>query len=120
MWPKFQRFPLDKSDAHPRNITNIISQNMAAANYSHVWYKMVAVYIFAAFQEAGMEDQVSTYLGPPSTEQRRLLNSITIFAVEVVIMSTLVGFIKMTITYLARSSVGNPSTANNHLNLNFS
>ncbi|XP_046648251.1 probable cytosolic oligopeptidase A [Daphnia pulicaria] len=57
LWPRFQRFPLEKLDAQPCNFTDIVSQDMAAAYYSHTWSKMVAADIFSAFQEAGMEDR---------------------------------------------------------------
>lgn len=57
LWPRFHHFPLDKSDAHPCNFTDIVSQDMAAAYYSHTWSKMVAADIYSAFQEAGMDDR---------------------------------------------------------------
>lgn len=57
MWPKFSRFPLDKSDAHPCNFTDIISGDLGAAYYSHIWSKMVAADIFYAFKEANLEDR---------------------------------------------------------------
>lgn len=59
LWPKFQRFPLDKNDAHPCSFTEIISQDMAAAYYSHIWSKMVAADIYSAFTEVGMEDRAA-------------------------------------------------------------
>ncbi|KAI9557823.1 hypothetical protein GHT06_014572 [Daphnia sinensis] len=59
LWPKFQRFPLEKTDAHPCNFTDIVSQDMAAAYYSHTWSKMVAADIYSAFQEVGMEDRTA-------------------------------------------------------------
>lgn len=52
LWPQFYPFPLDKSDSHPCNFTEIISGDLGAAYYSHLWAKMVAADLFSAFQEA--------------------------------------------------------------------
>lgn len=59
LWPKFQAFPLDKTDSHPCSFTDIVSGDWAAAYYSHIWSRMVAADIFSAFQEVSSDDEAA-------------------------------------------------------------
>lgn len=57
LWLKFNNFPLDKNDSHPCSFTQILTEEWAAAYYSHVWSKLIAADIYSAFQELEGNEQ---------------------------------------------------------------
>lgn len=51
LWPIYQCMPLDKKDSHPCSMTEIFSGDWAAAQFSHLYSKMIAADITAAFNQ---------------------------------------------------------------------
>ncbi|KAG7295862.1 hypothetical protein JYU34_020946 [Plutella xylostella] len=56
MWPRYHSLPFDKYDSHPLSFTKIMSEEWAAAYYSHLWSRMIAADIYSAFEEARKRD----------------------------------------------------------------
>lgn len=54
LWPTYRCLPLDKRDAHPCSMTEIFSGDWAAAQFSHLYSKMIAADITDAFNQADM------------------------------------------------------------------
>ncbi|XP_036323402.1 probable cytosolic oligopeptidase A [Rhagoletis pomonella] len=59
LWPVYHCMPLDKKDAHPCSMTEIFSGDWAAAQFSHLYSKVIAADISAQFAEKG-ETELST------------------------------------------------------------
>ncbi|SPP80339.1 oligopeptidase A [Drosophila guanche] len=49
LWPVYHCMPLDKKDAHPCSMTDIFSGDWAAAQFSHLYSKMIAADISSSF-----------------------------------------------------------------------
>ncbi|KAK2720582.1 hypothetical protein QYM36_004458 [Artemia franciscana] len=56
LWAEYMSFPLDGEDSHPCSFVDIFSENWAASYYCHLWARMIGADIFAAFQEAGLNN----------------------------------------------------------------
>ncbi|CAD6993618.1 probable cytosolic oligopeptidase A [Ceratitis capitata] len=54
LWPVYHCMPLDKKDAHPCSMTEIFSGDWAAAQFSHLYSKVIAADISSEF--AGKSD----------------------------------------------------------------
>ncbi|KAL1501699.1 hypothetical protein ABEB36_006981 [Hypothenemus hampei] len=58
LWPQYKTLEFhSKIDAHPCNFTQILSEEWAAAYYSHVWSRMIAADVYSAFYEAGEDER---------------------------------------------------------------
>lgn len=51
LWPVYKCMPLEKKDSHPCSLTEIFSGDWGAAYFSHLYSKMIAADISAAFDQ---------------------------------------------------------------------
>lgn len=51
LWPVYQCMPLDKKDAHPCSLTDIFAGDWAAAQFSHLYSRLIAADISSSFAE---------------------------------------------------------------------
>ncbi|XP_037805636.1 oligopeptidase A [Lucilia sericata] len=51
LWPVYRCMPLEKKDSHPCSLTEIFSGDWGAAHFSHLYSKIIAADISAAFQQ---------------------------------------------------------------------
>uniref|UniRef100_A0AAG5DWL3 Peptidase M3A/M3B catalytic domain-containing protein n=1 Tax=Anopheles atroparvus TaxID=41427 RepID=A0AAG5DWL3_ANOAO len=52
LYPCYHQFPLDRKDAHPCSLIEVVSGDWGAAYYGHVWSRMIAADVYSAFAEA--------------------------------------------------------------------
>uniref|UniRef100_A0A1A9ZDS5 Peptidase M3A/M3B catalytic domain-containing protein n=1 Tax=Glossina pallidipes TaxID=7398 RepID=A0A1A9ZDS5_GLOPL len=51
LWPVYKCMPLDKKDSHPCSFTEIFSGDWGAAQFSHLYSKVIAADIMEAFED---------------------------------------------------------------------
>lgn len=56
LWPVYQCMPLDKKDAHPCSLTDIFAGDWAAAQFSHLYSRLIAADISSSFAEQRSEE----------------------------------------------------------------
>ncbi|KAH8256370.1 hypothetical protein KR032_004821 [Drosophila birchii] len=56
LWPVYHCMPLDKMDAHPCSLTDIFAGDWAAAQFSHLYSRLIAADISSSFAEQRNED----------------------------------------------------------------
>lgn len=59
LWPVYQCMPLDKKDAHPCSLTEIFSGDWGAAQFSHLYSKVIAADISSEFADKS-QAEIST------------------------------------------------------------
>ncbi|XP_067617854.1 uncharacterized protein [Eurosta solidaginis] len=60
LWPVYHCMPLDKKDAHPCSMTEIFSGDWAAAQFSHLYSKILAADISAEFADKPNAEMATT------------------------------------------------------------
>ncbi|XP_016952335.1 oligopeptidase A [Drosophila biarmipes] len=56
LWPVYHCMPLDKKDAHPCSLTDIFAGDWAAAQFSHLYSRLIAADISSSFAEQRTEE----------------------------------------------------------------
>lgn len=54
-WHEHFTVPMDERDSTPCSFTSIVSDQWAAAYYSHIWSKILAADVYSAFTESGVD-----------------------------------------------------------------
>lgn len=60
LWPVYQCMPLDKKDAHPCSLTEIFSGDWGAAQFSHLYSKVIAADISSEFANKSLAEMTTT------------------------------------------------------------
>lgn len=55
IWKEHFTVPMDEWDATPCSFTSIVSDQWAAAYYSHIWSRILAADVYNAFTESGVD-----------------------------------------------------------------
>ncbi|KAH8383973.1 hypothetical protein KR009_011553 [Drosophila setifemur] len=60
LWPVYHCMPLDKKDAHPCSLTDIFAGDWAAAQFSHLYSRLIAADISSSFAEQRSKENYAT------------------------------------------------------------